>query len=311
MRGFRARPSVGLHSALETQDLDPRQTPHAFGWLDLSSYSFLHCARETFVAIELFNNGKHLCLMFSDLVEDDGDAVQANQFLLIDHGQGAIIDPGGNMTFNELTLTMRKYIAMQDLHYLLASHADPDIIASLDRWMTASRAQLVISRLWARFAPHFCKLGKTDKRIISVPDIGGTLRLGKSDLVLLPAHFMHAEGNFQFYDPISKILFSGDLGVSLVSGAQAGQPVTDLTDHLAQMEPFHRRYMVSNKILRFWASMVRGLDIEMIVPQHGAPIKGKHAVAQFIDWTETLSCGIDLMTTNNYRVPDQPIALAA
>ncbi len=123
--------------------------------------------------------------MFSDLVEDDGDAVQANQFLLIDHGQGALIDPGGHMTFNELTLTLRKYIAMQDLHYLLASHADPNIIASLDRWMTASKADLVISRLWARFAPHFCKLGKAD--------VGGTLRLGKSDIVLLQAHFLHAE----------------------------------------------------------------------------------------------------------------------
>lgn len=263
------------------------------------------------MATELFNNGKHLCLMFSDLVEEDGDAVQANQFLLIDHGQGAIIDPGGNMTFNELTLTMRKYMAPQDLHYLLASHADPDIIASLDRWMTASRAELVISRLWARFAPHFCKLGKTDKRIISVPDAGGTLRLGKSDLILLPAHFMHAEGNFQFYDPVSKILFSGDLGVSLVSGAQAAHAVTDLAEALPQMEAFHRRYMVSNKILRYWATMVRELDIDMIVPQHGAPLKGKHAVTQFIDWAENLSCGIDLMTTNNYRVPDQPIALAA
>ena len=262
------------------------------------------------MATELFNNGTHLCLMFSDLVEDDGDAVQANHFLLIDHGQGALIDPGGNMTFNELTLTMRKYMAPQDLHYLLASHADPDIIASLDRWMTASRADLVISRLWARFAPHFCKLGKTDKRIIAVPDAGGTLRLGKSDVVLLPAHFLHAEGNFQFYDPISKILFSGDLGVSLVSGAQASRPFGQLADALPHMEAFHRRYMVSNKILRYWASMVRTLDIEMIVPQHGSPIKGKPAVAQFIDWAEGLSCGNDLMTTSNYRVPDLPIPLA-
>jgi hypothetical protein len=41
-----------------------------------------------------------------------------------------------------------------------------------------------------------------------------------------------------------------------------------------------------------------------------APIKGKPAVAQFIDWAEGLSCGIDLMTTSNYRVPDLPIPLA-
>lgn len=263
------------------------------------------------MATALFNNGKHLCLMFSDLVEEGGEAVQANQFLIIDHGEGAIIDPGGNMTFNELTLTMRKYIGLTHLDFILASHADPDIIASLDRWMTATQAKLIISRLWARFAPHFCKVGKTDNRIIGVPDAGGLLRLGQTDLQILPAHFMHSEGNFQFYDPVSKILFSGDLGVSMVSGERAKQPFTDLEAALPFMEAFHRRYMVSNKILRYWANMVRPMDIEMIVPQHGAPIRGKAAVAQFINWAESLSCGIDLMTTNNYHVPDQPIPLAA
>lgn len=261
------------------------------------------------MATELFNNGEHLCLMFSDLVEEGGNAVQANQFLVIDHGDGAIIDPGGNMTFNELTLTMRRFIAPEHLRYILASHADPDIIASLDRWMTSSRATLVISRLWERFAPHFCKIGKTENRVLGVPDAGGLLPLGGSYLVLLPGHFMHAEGNFQFYDPVSRILFSGDLGVTLTNGEQAKKPITDLAAALPAMEPFHRRYMVSNKILRFWAQMVRELDITAIVPQHGAPIQGA-AVKQFIDWVETLDCGIDLMSAANYRAPTQTIGLS-
>ncbi len=262
------------------------------------------------MATELFNQGGHLCLMFSDLVDDEGTAVQANQFLIIDHGDGAIIDPGGNMTFNELTLTMRRYMPPQNLRYILASHADPDIIGSLDRWMTSSKATLVISRLWERFAPHFCKIGKTEQRIVGVPDAGGMLPLGRSHLVLLPAHFLHAEGNFQFYDPVARILFSGDLGVSLVGGETAKHPFTDLGQALPFMEPFHRRYMVSNKILRLWAQMVRGLDIRMIVPQHGAPLAGA-AVGQFIDWVEGLACGVDLMTSASYRVPQQPLALAA
>jgi len=36
-----------------------------------------------------------------------------------------------------------------------------------------------------------------------------------TSLVTLPAHFLHAEGNFQSYNPISKILFSGDMGANL------------------------------------------------------------------------------------------------
>ena len=257
------------------------------------------------MAIELYKDPQHCCVMFTDLVADEG-AVQANQFLIVDHEEGVILDPGGNMTYNELNLTMRKYIAPDKLDYIVASHADPDIIASLDRWMTSTSAKLVISQLWERFAPHFCKIGKTEERIVGVPDEGGRLKFGKTELWLLPAHFMHSEGNFQFYDPVSKILFSGDLGVSLLSGLQASQAITSLHPMPPGMEAFHRRYMVSNKILKLWVAMVRELDIAMIVPQHGAPLKGD-AVGQLLDWLESLACGIDLMGPVQYRLPSRTL----
>jgi hypothetical protein len=39
------------------------------------------------LAIELYNDGKHICVMFNDLVKDAGDhAVQANQFLVVSEG---------------------------------------------------------------------------------------------------------------------------------------------------------------------------------------------------------------------------------
>lgn len=200
--------------------------------------------------VELYKDKTHEVLMFTDLIEEDGQAVQANQFLICDGDTGAIIDPGGNLAFNELFLNMSKHFPPSKLAYLIASHADPDIIASLDRWMTSTRATLVISRIWERFAPHFAKVGKTAHRVVGVPDAGGRLPLGQHELWLLPAHFMHSEGNFHFYDPVSRILFTGDLGASLVSGQQAREPVTELKPHLAHMEGFHRRYMVSNKVLR-------------------------------------------------------------
>lgn len=259
------------------------------------------------MSIELYRDKNHVCLMFTDLIEEDGQAIQANQFLIVDNGTGAIIDPGGNLAFNELFMGMSRHFPPQKLAYLIASHADPDIIASLDRWMSSTRAQLVISRIWERFAPHFTKVGKTENRVIGVPDSGGRLPLGHSELVLLPAHFLHAEGNFHFYDPISKILFTGDLGVSLTTGAEAQKPVTDLTPHISRMEGFHRRYMVSNKILRLWVQMARQLPIDMIVPQHGAPIMGKQAIGDLFNWLESLQCGIDLFDQRAYQLPSAEI----
>jgi flavorubredoxin len=138
--------------------------------------------------------------------------------------------------------------------------------------------------------------------VIGIPDPGMHISIGDCKLIALPAHFMHAEGNFQFWDPVSKILFSGDLGVSLGTSKEAGEIITSLAPHLARMEAFHRRYMVSQKILRLWANMVRDLPIKMIVPQHGAPLAGD-AVKEFIGWIGDLTCGIDNVTQANYTIP--------
>lgn len=257
--------------------------------------------------LELYRDKNHACYMFTDLIEEDGQAVQSNQFLIVDDDTGAIIDPGGNLAYNELFLGMTRHFSPQKLSYIIASHADPDIIASLDRWLTSTRALLVISRVWERFVPHFTKVGKTDNRVIGVADGGGRLPLGRHELWLLPAHFMHSEGNFHFYDPVSRILFTGDLGVSMMSGAQAGRPVTSLKEHIPLMEGFHRRYMVSNKILRLWVRMARQLDISMLVPQHGAPIQGQKAIQEFFDWIENLMCGIDLFDERAYQLPTSRI----
>lgn len=256
------------------------------------------------MAIELYNNDKHLCLMFSDLVSDDnGESVQSNQFLIVQDGNGILLDPGGVLTYNELYLAMSKYFPPKQLKYVFASHADPDIIASLPRWLNGSETRLIISRIWSRFVPHFCPQGATEGRIIAVPDEGNILPFGSTQFLILPAHFLHAEGNFQFYDPVSKILFSGDMGASMLPAQQASNAVTDFNQHLPYMRGFHTRYMVSNKIVRYWVDMVRKLDIEMIVPQHGAPFIGKPMVAQFLGWIENLACGVDLMTEEHYQSP--------
>ncbi|MCB1995138.1 MAG: FprA family A-type flavoprotein [Burkholderiaceae bacterium] len=250
----------------------------------------------------LYDHDGHRVLMFSDLTDEAGEAVQSNQFLIVDGDTGAVIDPGGNLAYGELYLGMTRYFPPSKLAAIIASHADPDIVASLDRWTTATQAKIYISRVWERFIPHFCKPGKTSGRIVPIPDQGQRIRIGRHDLFALPAHFLHAEGNFQFWDPVSQILFSGDLGVSLVSGELAKQPVTDLAALKPSMEAFHRRYMVSGKVLRWWADMVEPLPIRMIVPQHGAPLAGP-AIRDFIAWTRSLACGIDLMGPDNYRIP--------
>ena len=118
--------------------------------------------------IELYRHADHRCLMFSYLAS--GDAVQANQFLIVDGDTGAVLDPGGNVAYSELYLGMTQHFPPHKLTAIIASHADPDIVASLDRWLTATDAKVYISEVWERFIPHFCKPGKTEGRVVGIPD---------------------------------------------------------------------------------------------------------------------------------------------
>ncbi len=255
--------------------------------------------------IVLFDNGTHQCLLFDDLVS--GDGVQSNQFLITDNEQYLLLDPGGDLTYTPLSLELSKHIPVSDLTYIFASHQDPDIIASLDKWLLHTRAKVICSKLWARFLPHltanYLAIShgiSTFDRVIPLPDRGMTFPLGRSKLVAVPAHFLHSVGNFQLYDPVAKILFSGDMGASLVDDAS---PVTDFQSHIQHMEGFHRRYMASNKVCRLWANMVRKMDVEMIVPQHGRPFAGRQMITSFLDWIEKLECGMDLLTQDDYSLP--------
>ena len=105
-----------------------------------------------------------------------------------------------------------------------------------NRWTTATQAKIYISTVWERFVPHFCKPGKTAGRVVGIPDRGMKIRVGRHDLIALPAHFLHAEGNFQFYDPVSHILFSGDLGRLLLKDIEKKIENQLLTLKLAKEE---------------------------------------------------------------------------
>ncbi|MCB1605413.1 MAG: FprA family A-type flavoprotein [Xanthomonadales bacterium] len=248
------------------------------------------------MAVELFRSGEHRCIAFNDLVRGD-DGVQANQFLIIDHGQAALIDPGGALLYTPVSMAVAQYVALRDLTYVLASHQDPDVIGSADRWLMYSGAEMVCSRLWGRFVPHsvphYVDTGGSD-RFILIPDEGMELPLGECQLRCVPAHFLHSVGNFQFYDPVSKILFSGDLGASMVDDCGAIATRAAFDQHIGTMAGFHRRYMAGNRACRAWARHARRLQIDQIVPQHGAPIVGE-AIPAFIEWIDQLQCGLDLI----------------
>jgi flavorubredoxin len=245
----------------------------------------------------LFQQGEHRNVMLEDF--GPGTMVQVNQNLIVRGDEAVILDPGGHKTYTHLLGEVRNALGGASLKYIFLSHQDPDIGSSAGALMSGTRATTYVSKLWTRFIPHFGFDVELISRIKGIPDEGMELPLEGVKLLVLPAHFLHSPGNFHLYDPVSRFLYSGDLGASF--GVDSLE-VEDFDAHVKFMEGMHRRYMASNKALRAWTAMARTLDIEAIVPQHGALFRGKTMVARLLDWCDSLECGVDLIE-GPYKVP--------
>ena len=236
--------------------------------------------------------GHQFIWLGADEVEEQG-VVQTNQYLIISNGRGTLVDPGGIHLFSRVVALVSRYIDLDKIDNIFFSHQDPDVSSGIALWLGVTKAKVYISELWLRFIPHF---GIVDQsRIIGIETLGGSLNIGgSSEIKLIPAHFLHSTGCYSFFDPVSKVLFTSDIGAAVFPSNGQYLFVENFDEHLRIMEGFHRRYMASNAVIRKWISKLAGLDIKMIAPQHGAIFKDEN-VGRFLGWFENLKCGIDIL----------------
>ncbi len=257
----------------------------------------------------LFDKEGHQCFLLEDY--GHGEMVQANVFLIADNKKGILLDPGGHKVFKPLFSDISELIGIQNLKYIFLSHQDPDIVAGLNGWLITTKATALISKLWMRFIPHYGLDRYVVSRLKPLEDEGGILKLGNSEIFIIPAHFMHSPGNFQIYDPVSQILFSGDMFFSFGMDYMFVNPGDDIEKHLKEyVEPYVKRFMGGKQIFKPYARMLREIDeifgIKMIAPQHGAIIKGHDNVMKTIEWMENLEAGPDIIGPV-FKIPNKPI----
>lgn len=232
----------------------------------------------------LYTDDHHQCIKFDNQII--GGQAQAHQFLIKHNRRGMLIGCGGNRIYQSVLAELSSHLPAGALEYIFLSHQDPDISSGLNLWLPICKAQVMISSLWTRFLPAFCVQGLLEDRITEIPDPGLRVELDGSPLVAVPGHFLYSPGNFHLYDPVSKILFTGNLGASLESEAENIVTEAEFNNYTPLMNVFYKRYIAGNAVGRRWAAMVRKLNVEMIVPQYGARITGKELVEKFYQWVE-------------------------
>lgn len=233
----------------------------------------------------IYEGPTHKWIMFGRDPDRPDQIIDTNQYMIVSGDEAIVLDPGGVELFAPMLSSILKYVELEQIKYLFASHQDPDIISSLGFWdKTLVKGKLYSPWLWEGFIRHF---GMDNIEFMPIPDSGSVIQVGSVSLTFVPAHYLHSSGNFNVYDPQAKILMSGDIGAALEKQEDVPLFVEDFDKHKAAMKMFHQRWMPSNQAKNDWCKRIRGLDIDMMLPQHGRIFKGEN-VDNFINWFEAL-----------------------
>jgi len=241
----------------------------------------------------LFESLQHRFILLNESDPGEEEGVRSNQYLIVHDGNGVLLDPGGFGVMPAVLTELLRHLEPKQIKAIMLSHQDPDIVGGLATWLEMTSALVYTSRIWLRFLPHY---GLRDmSRFVGIADEGAIITLVPGfTLHLVPAHFLHSEGQINVYDPVSKILFTGDIGAAMLPDSLEYEFVDDFAAHLPYIESFHRRYMCANRAARCWVDTIAELDVQMLAPQHG-PIYRGQAVQDFLAWFRELRCGVDLL----------------
>ena len=237
----------------------------------------------------IFQDGDHKWVAIVRDPQRPSYLVDTNEYLIVHGGQGLLLDPGGSEIFPAVFSAMSSEFDPTSLAGIFASHQDPDICSSLALWFEFNPAmRCYVSWLWSSFIPHF---GGNADTFVAIPDEGMDISLNGLRLQAIPAHYLHSSGNHHLYDPVAKLLFSGDVGAALLPAGADYLFVENFDNHIRHAEGFHRRWMGSNEAKRRWCERVSGMRVDMLCPQHGAIYQGAD-VQRFINWFDELQVGV-------------------
>lgn len=222
-------------------------------------------------------------------VTDDKTPFKCNPYVLDDGEEAVLFEPGSMLYYAGVRAKVLESVAAKKIRYILLSHQDPDLCASVPLWEAAlgtNQFQIVTHSRTAVLLRHYgiqSKMYLVDQNDWVLPLRGGRV------LKFVFAPWCHCPGTFMTYDDKTRTLFSGD-----VFGALTYDWKLYAGDHYTEaMRGFHEDYMASTPHLKSAMIQLDALRIDRIVPQHGSVIVRN--VADHIRFLRGLRCGLTLM----------------
>lgn len=217
---------------------------------------------------------------------DEISGLQCNPYLIIDEGEGVLIDPGSVLDFEQVLSNVTELIPLENIKYIILNHQDPDFCSSVPlfegkgikvkiatHWRTAT-----IVKYYGITSPYYMVNENGNKLVLSS---GRTI-------YFVPTPYLHFPGAIVTYDPVSKILFSSDL----FGAFSYNWSLFADDNYIEGMKTFHEHYMPGNEILRPVMESLLKMDISIIASQHGSIIDKD--IKKYIETLRDLQCGIFL-----------------
>jgi len=249
--------------------------------------------------VKLFDDPQHQVYWVG--IQHGGDEIECNTYLIVDGGEGFLIEPGGHDRYIPVLNKINQVMNAMAITHLLVSHQDPDLCASIPAWIrTNNKIKIVLPSQWTRFLPHYMdwnvsQVAGDNLAYLPVSDEGAVLPFKSGgQLRCISAPYLHSPGNMVMYDSVSGFMFSGDIGAAVFKDGKLRLVVDDWANHVLAMQGFHQRYMSSNRAVLGFIRKVEGLQIRGLLPQHGSIFRGDE-VGKFFRWLEQLPVGVDYL----------------
>ncbi len=221
---------------------------------------------------------------------DNASAFRFNVYLILDHDEGIIIDPGSRDFFQEIFQKVSQVCDPSQIKALSLCHQDPDVAGSIKDWLAFNpEIAIITSERTNVLLPHY---GVGNYRFYNIVDKPVWRFESGRKLRFIEAPFLHFSGAYATYDETSGFLFSGDIWAALDTDRML--VVEDFDYHITLMDLFHIDYMACNRAAVGFAKRLDDYEIEAILPQHGSIIPSPF-VSRAVDYLMDLQCGLDLV----------------
>lgn len=205
-------------------------------------------------------------------VEDRRNSFANIPYLVVDGGEGVLIDPGSaRPDFYAVVLKkVHQVIDPRKIRHMIVQHQDPDLCAALPLFERIVSPDV---KIWAPLEAQVLVQHYGCVRDIAPLDDGDSLTFGNGrTLVFSAIPYCHFIGTMVSYDSKTKTLFSSDTfgGFTGDSVLYAG------ADYIVQLSTFLGQYLGSKKALVYALKRIEALakshGIDRICPQHGCII---------------------------------------